>query len=57
MKHLHRLAAPAALLAKAHATPVVVDVTGAQSVNLQGEAGNTVWLGTAVAGSGTALTS
>lgn len=28
----------------AHATPVVVDVTGAQSRNLLGETGNTVWL-------------
>lgn len=33
------LASPAAL-----ATPVVVDVSGAQSINLLGEAGNTVWL-------------
>lgn len=47
MKYLHRLAATAALaglLATAQATPVVVDVSGAQSINLQGEAGNTVWL-------------
>lgn len=28
----------------AQATPVVVNVAGAQSVNLQNEAGNTVWL-------------
>ncbi len=28
----------------AHATPVVVDVAGAQSRNLLGETGNTVWL-------------
>ena len=49
MKHLNHLIATAALafaglLAAAHATPVVIDVSGAQSVNLQGEAGNTVWL-------------
>lgn len=49
--HFHRLAATAALavaglFATAHAQAgnVVVDVTGAQSINLQGEAGNTVWL-------------
>ena len=45
-KQLQRLAAAAALgLASltAHATTVVVDVSGAQSINLQGEAGNTVW--------------
>lgn len=29
--------------APAQATPVVVDVGGAESINLQGEAGNTVW--------------
>jgi hypothetical protein len=28
----------------AQAAPVTVDVTGAQSINLQGETGNTVWL-------------
>lgn len=47
MKKLSRLAAVAALTvaaAAAQATPVVVDVTGAQSVNLLGETGNTVWL-------------
>ena len=48
MKHrLQRLAAAATLgLASlcAHAAPIVVDVSGAQSVNLLGEAGNTVWL-------------
>ena len=41
-------AAAAATLAlaalSAQAAPVVVNVGGAQSVNLQGEAGNTVWL-------------
>lgn len=46
MKPLHRLAA-AALLGLASlatpASPVVVDVAGAQSINLQGEAGNMVW--------------
>lgn len=48
---LSRLAATAALaLASAvaapaaHAGEVVIDVTGAQSVNLFGETGNTVWL-------------
>ncbi len=30
--------------AAAHAGNVVVDVSGAQSINLQGETGNTVWL-------------
>lgn len=47
MKPHHRLAAIAALaLASlaAQAAPVVVDVGGAQSINLLGEAGNTVWL-------------
>lgn len=47
MKSIHRLAAAAALALAglaAQATPVVVNVAGAQSVNLQGEAGNTVWL-------------
>ena len=49
-KQLQRLAAAAALsfasLASlsAQAASVVVDVSGAQSVNLLGEAGNTVWL-------------
>jgi uncharacterized protein (TIGR03382 family) len=53
MKHkpLHHLAATTALAlaglfgsAAACAGEVVIDVTGAQSVNLFGEAGNTVWL-------------
>lgn len=47
MKKFSHMAAAAALAlsaAAAGATPVVVDVSGAQSVNLQGEAGNTVWL-------------
>ena len=50
MNQLQRLAAVTALglasLAStaAQATPIVVDVSGAQSINLQGEAGNTVWL-------------
>lgn len=47
MKTLQHLAAAAALgLASiaAQAAPIVVDVSGAQSVNLQGEAGNTVWM-------------
>lgn len=50
MKNFSHLAAAATLAAlalggaAAQATPVVVDVSGAQSVNLQGEAGNTVWL-------------
>jgi len=47
MNRFQRLASTAALeLASlaAQASPVVVDVSGAQSVNLQGEAGNTVWL-------------
>lgn len=47
MNPIHRLAAAAALTVAslaAQATPVVVDVSGAQSINLQGEAGNTVWL-------------
>lgn len=46
-KKLHHLAAAAVLgLASlaAQAASVVVDVSGAQSVNLQGETGNTVWL-------------
>ncbi|WP_431052639.1 PEP-CTERM sorting domain-containing protein [Roseateles sp. L2-2] len=51
MKKLHHLAAASvvasALLslasAPAQATPFVVDVAGAKSVNLQGEAGNTLW--------------
>lgn len=46
MKPFHRLAATALLgLASlaTQASPVVVDVAGAQSLNLQGEAGNTVW--------------
>ncbi|WP_431256707.1 PEP-CTERM sorting domain-containing protein [Roseateles chitinivorans] len=29
--------------APAQAAPIVIDVAGAQSINLQGEAGNTVW--------------
>lgn len=47
MNQLHRLAAAATLAAAsltAGAATVVVDVSGAQSVNLQGEAGNTVLL-------------
>jgi MYXO-CTERM domain-containing protein len=47
MNHFKRLAATALIgfaSFAAQATPVVVDVSGAQSVNLQGEAGNTVWL-------------
>lgn len=43
----HQLAAAATLaLASLTATanPVAVDVSGAQSINLQGEAGNVVWL-------------
>ncbi|PTT81784.1 PEP-CTERM sorting domain-containing protein [Pelomonas sp. HMWF004] len=47
MKTLQRLAAAAALTfagMAAQATPVTIDVSGAQSLNLQGEAGNTVWL-------------
>lgn len=47
MKKFPHLAAAAALsLASlaAQAATVVVDVAGAQSINLQGEAGNTVWL-------------
>ncbi|HEY1396216.1 PEP-CTERM sorting domain-containing protein [Roseateles sp.] len=52
MKRLHHLLAASAVAASAllglasapaHASPIVVDVGGAQSVNLQGEAGNTVW--------------
>ena len=51
MKHLHRLAATATLAfaglfasTATQAANVAVDVSGAQSINLQGEAGNTVWL-------------
>lgn len=47
MKFTHHLAAAATLTLAAlaaQATPIAVDVSGAQSVNLQGEAGNTVWL-------------
>lgn len=47
MKQLQRLAAVAALGLASLATqaaPIVIDVSGAQSINLQGEAGNTVWL-------------
>jgi hypothetical protein len=46
-KKLKLLAASAALAFAsftAQAAPVVVDVSGAQSINLQGEAGNVVWL-------------
>jgi len=49
-KHLQQLAAAATLgLAglcslPAQAATVVVDVSGAQSINLLGEAGNTIWL-------------
>lgn len=47
---LGRLAAATALAfaglasVNAQAAPVVVDIAGAQSINLQGEAGNIVWL-------------
>lgn len=47
MKPHHRLAAIAALALASlavQAAPVVVVVGGAQSINLLGEAGNTVWL-------------
>jgi hypothetical protein len=51
MKHLNHLIATAALAfagllasAASQAATVVVDVSGAQSVNLLGEAANTVWL-------------
>lgn len=47
MNKLHQLAAAATLAfasLTASAAPVVVDVSGAQSINLQGEAGNVVWL-------------
>ena len=47
MKKFHQLAAAAALAfasLTAIANPVAVDVSGAQSINLQGEAGNVVWL-------------
>jgi len=47
MQRFRQLAAAAALAVSAlaaNAATVVVDVSGAQSVNLQGEAGNTVWL-------------
>jgi hypothetical protein len=52
MKRLHHLVAASVVAASAllslasapaQATPVVIDVGGAQSINLQGEAGNTVW--------------
>ncbi|RZL35076.1 MAG: PEP-CTERM sorting domain-containing protein [Rubrivivax sp.] len=46
-KKFPRLAAAAALAFSAlaaQAVPVVIDVTGAQSINQFGEAGNTVWL-------------
>jgi len=46
-QQLQRLVAIAALgfaSLAAQAAPVVVDVAGAQSINLQGGAGNTVWL-------------
>ncbi|KQV87481.1 PEP-CTERM sorting domain-containing protein [Pelomonas sp. Root1237] len=46
-KQLQRLATAATLAfagLTAQAAPVVVDVSGAQSINLLGEAGNTVWL-------------
>ncbi|MCU7373803.1 PEP-CTERM sorting domain-containing protein [Paucibacter sp. O1-1] len=46
-KHFHHLAAAATLgLAGlyAQAAPIVIDVSGAQSINLVGESGNTVWL-------------
>lgn len=51
MKHFKHLAATAALAfagllatPAAQAASVVVDISGAQSINQQGEAGNTVWL-------------
>jgi len=47
MKKFHQLAAAATLAfasLAAIANPVAVDVSGAQSINLQGEAGNVVWL-------------
>ncbi|MFX1678755.1 PEP-CTERM sorting domain-containing protein [Mitsuaria sp. CC2] len=53
MKRLHHFAAASVVAASAllglasapvQATPVAIDVGGAQSINLQGEAGNTVWL-------------
>lgn len=47
MNRLQQLVAAAAFgiaSLAAQATPVVVDVSGANSVNLLGEAGNTVWL-------------
>lgn len=47
MKTIDRLMAAALLsigsLAAQAASTVIVDVTGAQSINLQGETGNTVW--------------
>jgi hypothetical protein len=52
MKRLHQLIATSVVAASAllglastsaQATPVAIDVGGAQSVNLLGEAGNTVW--------------
>lgn len=46
MNRFQRLASTAALAFAAftaQAAPLVVDVSGAQSINLQGEAGNTVW--------------
>jgi len=46
MTKFHQLAAAAALAfasLTAIANPVAVDVSGAQSINLQGEAGNVVW--------------
>lgn len=47
MNKFHQLAAAATLAfasLTALANPVAVDVSGAQSINLQGEAGNVVWL-------------
>lgn len=47
MKPIQRMAAAAALVLASlatQATPIVVDVSGAPSVNLPGETGNTVWL-------------
>ncbi len=44
IKHLAASAALAFASLATQAAPVVVDVTGAQSINLQGEAGSVVWL-------------
>ena len=44
LRHITALAALALASLAAQATTFTVDVAGAQSFNLQGEAGNTVWL-------------